>query len=90
MADPSDKPGYSFNPGPPPEVSRFFRNKNLLPAFSYHDVEPQEHAVGFTVAKAMNLDVLQSIQGALQQAMDAGHGSAAHQSGRASGLQLLA
>ena len=72
MADFTDKPGYSFNPGPPPEVSRFFRNKELLPAFSFHDVEPEEHAVGFTVAKAMNVDVLESIQGALQQAIDEG------------------
>lgn len=72
MAEFTDKPGYSFNPGPPPEVSRFFRNKELLPAFSFHDVEPEEHAVGFTVAKAMNVDVLESIQGALQKAIDEG------------------
>ncbi|WP_052245142.1 phage minor head protein [Halocynthiibacter namhaensis] len=72
MTEFTDKPGYSFNPGPPPEVSKFFRNKELLPAFSFHDVEPEEHAVGFTVAKAMNVDVLESIQGALQKAIDEG------------------
>ena len=68
----TDKPGYAFNPGPPPEVSGYFRNKTLRPSFSWQDVEPEEHAVAFTVAKAMNMDVLEAIQGAMQKAIDEG------------------
>lgn len=72
MAEFTDKPGYVFNPGPPPEVASFFRNKGLLPSFSFEDVEPQEHAVSFAVAKAMQVDVLEAIQSALQEAIDEG------------------
>lgn len=72
MAELSDKPGYSFNPGPPPEVTSFFRNKGLKPSFSWEDVEAEEHAVAFTVAKAMQTDVLTSIQKALNDAMEEG------------------
>ncbi|MCF6432918.1 phage minor head protein [Leisingera sp. MMG026] len=72
MPEFSDKPGYSFNPGAPPEVSDFFRNKSLQPSFSFEDVEPQEHAVSFTVAKAMQVDVLQTIRDELQKAIDDG------------------
>jgi F like protein len=68
----SDKPGYSFNPGPPPEVSAYFRNKKLQPSFAWDDVEPEEHAVQFTVAKAMQLDVLETIRAELQKAIDEG------------------
>lgn len=72
MTDYSDKPGYAFNPAAPPEVTTFFRNKGLRPSFSWQDVEPEEHAVAFTVAKAMHVDVLDAIKGALQQAIDEG------------------
>ena len=41
-------------------------------SFSWADVEPEEHAVAFAVAKAMKVDVLQTIQGALQKALDEG------------------
>lgn len=72
MAEYTDKPGYSFNPGPPPEVSEYFKHKGLKPSFSWQDVEPQEHAVQFSVAKAMQVDVLQTIKGELQKALDDG------------------
>ena len=62
MTEYSDRPGYSFNPGPPPEASRFLKNKGLKTAFSWQDVEPEEHAVAFTVAKAMQIDVLTAIR----------------------------
>ncbi|TKA96899.1 head morphogenesis protein [Cereibacter changlensis] len=68
----TDRPGYSFNPGPPPEASRYLRNKGLRPAFSFRDVEPEEHAVAFTVAKAMQLDVLTGIREEVQRALDEG------------------
>lgn len=72
MTDFPDRPGYSFDPGPPPEASRFLRNKGMRPAFSWADVEPEEHAVAFTVAKAMDLDVLEAIRGEVQKALDEG------------------
>ncbi|MGV6839992.1 MAG: phage head morphogenesis protein [Planktomarina sp.] len=72
MGEFGDKPGYAFNPGPPPEVSRYFRNKGIRRSFSWADVEPEEHAVGFSVAKAMQVDVLQTIKQELQKAIDEG------------------
>ncbi|MGR3433501.1 MAG: phage head morphogenesis protein [Shimia sp.] len=72
MADYPDRPGYSFQPGPPPEVSRFFRTKGVRSTFSWQDVEPEEHAVAFTVAKAMQADVLSAIREELQRAIDGG------------------
>ena len=71
MAD-DDRPGYSFTPGPPPEASRFLAAKGMQPAFSWADVEPEEHAVAFSVAKATDLDVLTSIREELQRAIDEG------------------
>ena len=72
MTEHSDRPGYSFDPGPPPEASAYFRNRGLRPSFSWQDFEPQEHATAFTVAKAMQLDVLEAIQTSLQEAIDEG------------------
>lgn len=72
MPDFTDKPGYSFTPGPPPEASRFLKNKGLKPAFSWEDVEPEEHAIAFSVAKAMDTQVLQTIRDAVQTALDEG------------------
>ena len=72
MTDFPDRPGYSFDPGPPPEASRFLRNKGMRPAFSWADVEPEEHAVAFTVAKAMEIDVLEAIRSEVQKALDEG------------------
>lgn len=68
----TDRPGYSFDPGPPPEASRFLRNKGLTPSFSWRDVEPEEHATAFTVAKGMQTDVLEAIRGEVQTALDDG------------------
>ena len=72
MPDFPDRPGYSFDPGPPPEASRFLKNKGLRPSFAWEDVEPEEHAVAFTVAKAMQLDVLADIRAEVQRALDEG------------------
>ncbi|MGR3501599.1 phage head morphogenesis protein [Pseudaestuariivita sp.] len=72
MAEFRDKPGYAFGADTPPEVSNFLRNKRLTPSFSWRDVEPEEHAVAFTVAKAMQADVLRDIRDAVQSAIDNG------------------
>jgi len=67
-----DRPGYSFSAEAPPEVAGFLRAKSLRPAFSWQDVEPEEHAVAFSVAKAMQVDVLEDIRAAVQTAIDDG------------------
>lgn len=72
MADYPDRPGYSFKPGPPPEASRFLKNKGLRPSFSWMDVEPEEHAVGFAVAKMAEIDLLQAARAEVQKALDEG------------------
>jgi Phage Mu protein F like protein len=60
-------------PGPPPnEALAFFRAKKLKPGFDYRDVWREEHATAFTVAKAMEIDLLYDIQGALDQAIEEG------------------
>ncbi len=67
-----DRPGYSFDPGPPPDVMRYFKGKSLKPSFRFEDVEPEEHAIAFTVAKAMETDVLTTLQDALEKALAEG------------------
>ena len=59
--------------GPPPkEALRFFRAKKLKPGFDYRDVWREEHATAFTVAKAMEADVLTDIRQGLDQALAGG------------------
>ncbi len=72
MADPLDRPEYSFSPGPPPEASRFLKNKGLRPSFGFEDVEPEEHAVAFAVAKVMEVDLLEAMQTEILRALDEG------------------
>jgi hypothetical protein len=72
MTDFPDRPGYSFKPGPPPEASRFLKNKGWRPSFGFEDVEPEEHAVAFAVAKVMELDLNEAIRGEVQKALDEG------------------
>jgi hypothetical protein len=57
---------------PAPEVRRYFAEKELRPAFSWLDVWGDEHAHAFTVAKAMEIDVLTAIQTSLQDAIEDG------------------
>ena len=62
-----------ITPGPvPKEVLAFFRAKKLKVGFDYRDVWREEHALNFTVAKAMQLDILESIQEAIGQAQEQG------------------
>lgn len=67
-----DRPGYSFNPGPPPEASRFLKNKGLRPSFSWLDVEPEEHAVAFTAAKMTEIDLVMAAKAEVLKALDEG------------------
>ena len=66
---PDPKPGFSF-PGPVPrEALDYFRAKDLRPGFDYRDAWGQEHAHAFTVAKAIQLDVLDDLREAVEQAL---------------------
>ena len=66
------KPGFDF-PGPPPqEALDFFRAKKLKPGFDYRDTWKEEHQAAFTVAKAMQVDILSDIRAALDDALAAG------------------
>jgi len=53
----------------PKDALQFFRAKISTPGFDYRDVWRAEHAAAFTVAKAMQADVLESIRAALDQAL---------------------
>ena len=50
----------------------YIKQKKLRPAFSYKDVWNEEHAAAFTVAKAMQLDVLADIKTAVEKAIESG------------------
>ena len=44
-----------FSPLPPAEAIRFFQKKGYKFGFDWRDVWKEEHAVAFTVAKAMQI-----------------------------------
>ena len=50
----------------------YIKNKSLCPAFSYRDVWNEEHAAAFTVAKAMQIDVLSDFKNAVEKAIEGG------------------
>ena len=56
----------------PKQALDYIKNKSLHPAFSYKDVWNEEHATAFTVAKAMQLDVLSDIKTAVEKAIENG------------------
>lgn len=60
---------YNFPASPPKEALGWFTAKGYKPAFDYRDVWREEHNYAFTVAKAMHVDVLTSIKGALDDSL---------------------
>lgn len=58
----------------PPEVPRYFGDKSLKPAFSWQDVWNEEHAHAFTVAKAVELDLLKAFKQSIATAIEKGQG----------------
>ncbi len=63
----------SITPGPvPKEALTFFRAKGFKIGFDHRDVWAQEHATAFTVAKAMNMDILTAIRGSVDNALEMG------------------
>ena len=57
----------------PKDALNYIKDKNLKVGFSYKDVWNEEHATAFTVAKAMQLDVLSDIKKAVEKALEEGH-----------------
>ena len=56
----------------PKEALDYIKNKNLKVGFSYKDVWNEEHATAFTVAKAMQIDVLSDMKKAVEKALEDG------------------
>jgi hypothetical protein len=69
---PTPKPGYDFSSEPPKEALEWFRSKGYRIGFDHRDVWREEHARAFTVAKAMEVDVLRSIRDAVDRALGEG------------------
>ncbi|MEX0732851.1 MAG: phage minor head protein [Aquisalimonadaceae bacterium] len=60
-------------PGPvPKDALDYFNAKDLRVGFSYQDVWREEHAHAFTVAKAMQVDLLDDMRTAVQAALESG------------------
>ena len=57
----------------PKEALAYVKNKTLKVSFSYKDVWHEEHATAFTVAKAMQVDVLSDMKKALEKAIEDGN-----------------
>jgi len=62
-----------FDPGVvPTEVLEYVTKKGVKPSFSYQDVWNEEHSTAFAVAKATELDVIESMQQAVAEALREG------------------
>ncbi|WP_447588658.1 phage head morphogenesis protein [Aquipseudomonas campi] len=57
---------------PPKEAIEFFRQKGYAIGFDHQDVWQAQHQAAFTVAKVMQLDILQDIRGEIDRAMAEG------------------
>ena len=64
------KPAFAV----PAEVTSYFDGKTSTPAFSWLDVWAEEHAYKFTVAKAVELDVLNAFRSTISTAISEGQG----------------
>lgn len=67
-----EKPSFNFGQGPSPEVLDYIKKKGWKIGFSYKDVWGDEHAFAFTVAKAMEKDILVAIREAIERAIETG------------------
>ena len=57
---------------PPEEAVKHFQAKGFHVGFDWRDTDASTHVRSFTVAKAMKLDILEDIQGAMDQAIAEG------------------
>ena len=67
-----DRPGVRSPSRAPTEALEYFRFRGLRTGFDYRDVWQEEHALVFTVAKAMDNEVLDEIRAALDRALGEG------------------
>lgn len=67
MRDPVDLT-YAFNLAPEDAVN-YFRQKGYAFSWDWHEVWQDAHSRAFTVAKAVKLDILQDIRGAVDKAI---------------------
>lgn len=66
-------PSVDAGPGvAPKEAIDYFRAKGFKVGFDHRDVWGQEHAHAFTVAKAMEIDILEAIRGGVDEALAEG------------------
>lgn len=65
-------PDIQLKPLKPAEAIAYFRQKGYRIGFDYRDVWQQEHQAAFTVAKAMQVDLLQDIREAVDAAIAEG------------------
>lgn len=70
------KIGFGFDV-PPQQAINYFRAKGLRPTFSYAEMVKGEHANSFTIAKMLDMDLLQDVYDSLLQAMAKGESMAA-------------
>ena len=85
VADPQPQRGFKT----PPEVTGYFSEKGLRPAFSWQDVWGQEHAYAFTVAKATELELLTSFKTSIGKALAEGQGFETWRAGMLDELRRL-
>ena len=72
MADRPKRPGFQFPAPAPREALEYFRFRGLKTGFDYRDVWREEHALAFTVAKAMEVDLLKDIRAEIDKAIAEG------------------
>ena len=59
---------------PPPEIIRFFEQKNVEPSFSWQDKWAEDHAHTFVVAKATELELVKAFRDSLLASQERGEG----------------
>jgi uncharacterized protein with gpF-like domain len=65
-------PAFEFRLLSPADAIEYFRQKGYAIGFSWEDVWQQEHQAAFTVAKAMQLDILRDIRESVDKALAEG------------------
>ncbi|GAA4650835.1 phage minor head protein [Kistimonas scapharcae] len=63
---------FVFGQKPPKAVTDYLERKGIVPSFAWKDVWQEEHQAVFTVAKAMQYDILTDIKTAVEEALKEG------------------